>query len=301
MVLGDHAQQKGSLVEPAKLRFDFSQLSALTDQQLIEIENIVNKAILQNYPVETTVTGINEARDMGAMALFGEKYGEEVRVVQVGSFSLELCGGAHVSNTGQIGLFKILSEGSIGSGLRRIEALTGNQALVYLNDMEREVKAASASLRTTPADLNKRIDALNRALKEKEKEVEQLKARISKSASDDTINQAYELNGAHILIAETQSQDANSLRQNAEMLKDKLGSAVVVLGSIIEDKVALVCFASKDLVARGIHAGKIIGVAAQAAGGGGGGRPDMAQAGGKDITKLSQALASAKEMVEKTL
>ena len=300
-VLGEHAQQKGSLVEPAKLRFDFSQLSALTDQQLTEIENIVNQAILQNYPVQTTVTGINEARDMGAMALFGEKYGEEVRVVQVGNFSLELCGGAHIDNTGQIGLFKILSEGSIGSGLRRIEALTGTQALVYLNDMERELKAASATLRTTPADLNKRIDTLNRTLKEKEKEVEQLKARISKAASDDTIDQVYDFKGAQILIAATQSQDANSLRQNAEMLKDKLGSAVVVLGAIIEERVALVCFASKDLVARGIHAGKIIGVAAQAAGGGGGGRPDMAQAGGKDITKLSQALASAKELVEKTL
>ena len=301
MVLGEHAQQKGSLVEPSKLRFDFSQLSALTGEQLNEIECIVNQAILKNYSVETTVTGINQAREMGAMALFGEKYGEEVRVVQVGDFSLELCGGAHIGNTGQIGLFKILSEGSIGSGLRRIEALTGTHALVYLNDMEREVKAAAAALRTIPADLNKRIDAMNRALKEREKEVEQLKARIYKAASDDTINQAYELNGAHILIAATQSQDANSLRQNAERLKDKLGSAVVVLGAIIEDRVALVCFASKDLVARGIHAGKIIGVAAQTAGGGGGGRPDMAQAGGKDITKLSEALAAAKEMVEKTL
>ncbi len=301
MVLGEHAQQKGSLVEPSKLRFDFSQLSALTSPQLTEIEGIVNHAILQNYPVQTTVTGINQAREMGAMALFGEKYGEEVRVVQVGDFSLELCGGAHIGNTGQIGLFKILSEGSIGSGLRRIEALTGTHALAYLSDMEKEIKAAAAALRTTPADLNKRIDAMNRALKEREKEVEQLKARIYKAAGDDTINQAYDLNGAHILIAATQSQDANSLRQNAERLKDKLGSAVVVLGSIIEDRVALVCFASKDLVARGIHAGKIIGVAAQTAGGGGGGRPDMAQAGGKDISKLSEALAAAKEMVEKTL
>ena len=301
IVLGEHAQQKGSLVEPGKLRFDFSQLSALTGEQVSEVENIVNQAILQTYPVTTTVSSIKEAREMGAMALFGEKYGEEVRVVQVGDFSLELCGGAHIGNTGQIGLFKILSEGSIGSGLRRIEALTGRHALAYLNDMEREVKEAATTLRTTPADLNKRIDALNRALKEREKEIDQLKSRISKASSEDIINQAYDLNGAHILIAEIQSQDGNNLRQNAEMLKDKLGSAVVVLGSIIEDKVALVCFATKDMVEKGIHAGKIIGVAAQAAGGGGGGRPDMAQAGGKDITKLSQALSSAKEMVEKTL
>jgi alanyl-tRNA synthetase len=301
MVLGEHAQQKGSLVEPAKLRFDFAQLTALTGEQIKEIELIVNQAILQTYPVRTTVTGIQAAREMGAMALFGEKYGEEVRVVEVDGFSMELCGGAHISNTGQIGLFKIISEGSIGSGLRRIEALTGQPALAYLNEMEREVKAASAALRTTPAELSKRIEALNRTLKERDKEIEHLKLSISRTSSEDVIDQAYNLNGAHIIIAEIKSQDANYLRQNAEMLKDKLGSAVVLLGAVIEDKVALVCFASKDLVAKGIHAGKIVGAAALAAGGGGGGRPDMAQAGGKDVGKMSQALAAAKDLVEKTL
>ncbi|MDD4171700.1 MAG: DHHA1 domain-containing protein, partial [Syntrophomonas sp.] len=270
-------------------------------EQLAEIEQIVNQAILKAYPVRTTVTGINEAREMGATALFGEKYGDEVRVVQVGDFSMELCGGAHINNTGQIGLFKILSEGSIGSGLRRIEALTGRQALTYFNEMEKEVREAAAALRTTPADLNNRIEALHRALKEREKEVNQLKARLSKTASDDILNQAYEINGARILIAEVQSQDSNNLRQNAEMLRDKLGSSVVLLGSIIDEKVALVCFASKDLVAKGIHAGKIIGIAAKAAGGGGGGRPDMAQAGGKDVNQLNQALTVAQEMVKKTL
>ena len=301
MVLGDNAQQKGSLVDPAKLRFDFAQLTALTGEQLSEIEQIVNQAILQTYPVHTTVTGIQHAREMGATALFGEKYGEEVRVVEVDAFSMELCGGAHINNTGQIGLFKILSEGSIGSGLRRIEAVTGQPALNYLNEMEREVKAAAAALRTTPADLSKRIEALNRSLKERDKEIEHLKAGIAKASSEDVVNQAYNFNGAHILIAEIMSQDANYLRQNAEMLRDKLGSAVVLLGAVIEDKVALVCFASKDLVAKGIHAGKIVGAAAQAAGGGGGGRPDMAQAGGKDVGKMSQALAAAKAMVENTL
>ncbi|PKM76041.1 MAG: alanine--tRNA ligase [Firmicutes bacterium HGW-Firmicutes-15] len=300
-VLGEHAQQKGSLVEPGKLRFDFSQLIALTGDQLSEIERIVNGAILDTYPVNTTVSGIDKAREMGAIALFGEKYGEEVRVVEISDYSMELCGGAHVSNTGQIGLFKIASEGSVGSGLRRIEALTGRNALAYLNDMEKELKEAAAILRTPPIDVTKRIDALNRALKEREKELEQLKANISKASSDNVINQAYAFNGASILIAEIQSGDGNNIRQNAEMLKDKLGSAVVVLGAVVEDKVALVCFASKDLVAKGIHAGKIIGVAAQVAGGGGGGRPDMAQAGGKDTSKLGQALAAAKEMVEKTL
>ena len=300
-VLGDHAQQKGSLVEAEKLRFDFSQLVALSGEELNRVEQIVNTAILQSYPVQTTISNIEKAREMGAMALFGEKYGEEVRVVQVGDFSIELCGGAHVNNTGQIGLFKILSEGSIGSGLRRIEALTGRHALRYLNTVEKDIKEAAAILRTTPADLPKRIDFLNRTLKERDKEIEQLQNLISKASGDDIINQAYDIAGVKVLIAQIQSQDGNNLRQNAERLKDKLGSAVVVLGAIIEDKVALISFASKDSLAKGIHAGKIIEAAAKVAGGGGGGRPDMAQAGGKDTSKLEQALAVAREMIEKTL
>jgi alanyl-tRNA synthetase len=301
IVLGEHAQQKGSLVEPGRLRFDFSQLTALTDEQLSEIERIVNTAILETYPVQTTISGIEKAKEMGAMALFGEKYGEEVRVVEVGDFSMELCGGAHVNNSGQIGLFKIMSEGSVGSGLRRIEALTGRNALDYFNEMEKELKDAAAILRTPVSGLSKRIDALNSTLKDREKEIEQLKASIFKASSEDVINQAYDFNGANILVAEVSGGDSSDIRQNAENLKDKLGSAVVVLGAIVEDKVALVCFASKDLVSKGIHAGKIIGAAAQAAGGGGGGRPDMAQAGGKDTSKLAEALTAAKEMIEKTL
>ncbi|MEQ8201658.1 MAG: alanine--tRNA ligase [Syntrophomonadaceae bacterium] len=301
MVLGENAQQKGSLVEPARLRFDFSQLSALTPEQLDEIEATVNQAILSSRPVRTTVTDINKAREIGATALFGEKYGDEVRVVEVDNFSMELCGGAHVRNTGEIGLFKIVSEGSIGSGLRRIEALTGRGAREYLNDIEREVKAAASILKTNPSDIVRRIDALNRALKEKDKEIMQLKGRLSKAASEDIIGQATEMDGARVLIAEVQSPDANNLRQNAERLKDKLGSAVVLLGAVIDDRVALVCFVSKDLIERGINAGKIVGAAARIAGGGGGGRADMAQAGGKDVDQLSNALAAAREMVEKSL
>ncbi len=253
------------------------------------------------YPVKTSFTTIAQAREMGATALFGEKYGDEVRVVEVADFSMELCGGAHVTNTGQIGLFKILSEGSVGSGLRRIEAMTGRQALAYLNNSENQLKEAAAILRTVPAEINRRIEALNRSLKEKDKEIDTLKARLSKASSEDILGQAYERNGANILIAEIASEDANNLRQNAEMLRDKLGSAVVVLGSVIEDKVFLAGFASKDLVERGIHVGKIIGAAAKVTGGGGGGRPDMAQAGGKDTAKLKEALTTAQEMVEKTI
>lgn len=300
-VLGEHAQQKGSLVEPARLRFDFSQLSALTGEQLTEIEEIVNQAILSGYPVRTTVTDINEAREMGATALFGEKYGDEVRVVEVDGFSMELCGGTHVRNTGEIGLFKLTSEGSIGSGLRRIEAFTGRGAMEYFNQIEREVREAANALKTNPTDINKRIDALNRALKEKDKEIIQLKSRLSKSAGEDVIEKAFEINGAKVLVADVQSPDTDNLRQTAERLKDKLGSAVVLLGAVIDNRVALICFASKDVIDRGINAGKIVGAAARVAGGGGGGRPDMAQAGGKDVDQLTNALAEGKAMIEKIL
>ena len=299
--LGEHAQQKGSLVEPDRLRFDFTHLVAMSDEELQMIEKIVNEAVWSLYPVETAVTNIAQAREMGAMALFGEKYGEEVRMVTMGDFSRELCGGTHVQNTGQIGVFKLLSESSIGSGLRRIEALTGSHALAYLNGAEADLKAAAGSLKTTPAELGHRIEGLSRTLKEREREIEMLKGKLSSASSGDLLGQAQEYNGARILIAAVSGQDANSLRSQAEMLKDKLGNAVVLLGSIIDDKVSLVSFVSKDLVARGLNAGKIVGEAARVAGGGGGGRPDMAQAGGKDTGKLGEALARARELVEKTL
>lgn len=301
VTLGDHAQQKGSLVEPERLRFDFSHLQPLSDEELQMIERIVNEAILEMYAVKTSLKSLEQAREMGATALFGEKYGDEVRVVEVADFSMELCGGAHISNTGQIGLFKILSEGSVGSGLRRIEAMTGRYALAHLNNSENQLKEAAAFLRTVPAEVTHRIEALNRSLKEKDKEIEALKARLSKASSDDILGQAYEINGAQLLITQMASEDANNLRQNAEMLRDKLGNSVVILGSVIEDKVALVGFASQDMVKRGIHIGKIIGAAAKVTGGGGGGRPDMAQAGGKDTAKIKEALDTAREMVEKSI
>lgn len=301
IVLGEHAQQKGSLVEPNRLRFDFSQLTALSEDQIKEIEQIVNEAIRGMYEVNTEVTGIEDARQMGAIALFGEKYGDQVRVVKIGDFSMEFCGGTHVKNIGQIGLFKILSEGSIGSGLRRIEAVTGKHAFNYLCDTEAELKAAAVFLRTTPVEVTRRIEVLNKTLKEKEKEIESLQAQIAKSSTRNLAGKAYVCNGVQVVIEEVKSEDANALRQNAEMIKEKLGSATVVLGSVIGDKVALVCFVTKDLLDRGLHAGKIIGAAAKVAGGGGGGRPDMAQAGGKDVSKLSEALAAAREVIEKTL
>lgn len=299
-VLGEHAEQKGSLVEPTRLRFDFTHLSALKPEEIKEIERIVNSTILNMYEVKSINTNIEKAKEMGAIALFGEKYGDEVRVVKVDDYSMELCGGTHVRNTGEIGLFKIISEGSIGSGLRRIEAVTGQYAVDYFNLIEEELNKAANLLKSSPLDVNKRIEALFKNLKDKEKELDNLKLAMSKTTSEDLLNKAVDFKGAKLLIETVDSQDVNSLRQNAEMIKDKLGSAVVLLAAVIDDKIAFTCFVSKDLVAKGLHAGKIVGAAAKVTGGGGGGRPDMAQAGGKDINKLEDALKEARIMVENT-
>jgi alanyl-tRNA synthetase len=301
IVLGEHAQQKGSLVEPARLRFDFSHLSPLTEDELLRVENIVNQAIWATYEVSAVVTGIDQAREMGAIALFGEKYGEEVRVVQIGDFSLELCGGTHVNNTGQIGMFKIINETSIGSGLRRIEAVTGSHAVEYLHQLENELKRAAALLRTTAFQVADKIDGLNSMLKNKNKEIDLLKNRLAKSSVEDLINKAYIIKDTSILIEAIEVEDVGILRENAEKIKDKLGRAIVMLAAPVGGKVALICFVSKDLVEQGVHAGKIVGAAAKAAGGGGGGRPDMAQAGAREIDKIPDALNAAQKLIEKTL
>ncbi len=300
-VLGEHAQQKGSLVDSHRLRFDFSHLAALEDEELAAIETQVNNAIWNSMDVNTRVTDVKSAREMGAMALFGEKYGEEVRVVRVSDFSLELCGGTHVQNTGQIGLFKILSEGSVGSGLRRIEAVAGRQAFSYLTQVEGELKSAAALLKTVPQDVGARLEALNRAYREKEKELEALKTQISRGSIEDFPSKARNVNGVAVLIEALPNQDAASLRENAEHLKDKLGQSVVLLASENQGKVFLVCFVDKGLLSRGLHAGDIVGAAARVAGGGGGGRPDMAQAGGKDPSKIQEALEAAWALVNKNL
>jgi alanyl-tRNA synthetase len=300
-VLGEHAQQKGSLVEPDRLRFDFSHLSSLSEDELLQIEEIVNQYILEVHPVKTQLTGLEDARELGAIALFGEKYDEQVRVVEVDGVSMELCGGTHVKNTGQIGSFKILSEGSVGSGLRRIEALTGRGAREYINGVERTLKTAAAALKVAPSEIVHKIDSIQHLVKEQDKEIEKLKIKLSRSSSQELISKAYDVKGTKVLIEMVEAQDPNTLRQNAEMLKDQLGSGIVLLASVSENKVSLVSFVSKDLVNRVLHAGNIVGTAAKIAGGGGGGRPDMAQAGARDQSKLGEALAAAREMVEKIL
>ena len=235
---------------------------------------------------------------MGAISLFGEKYGDQVRMVEVEGFSRELCGGTHVKNTGEIGLFKILSESSIGSGLRRIEALTREQAWMDLRKAQHELHKAAAVMKAPPLELAERIDDLNRQLREREKELENIKNRLEKEKAGDVLDQAVRINDVSLLTAEIEASDMNSLRQNAEMLRDKLGSSVVVLGARLDEKVGFVAFVSKDLNPKGIHAGEIVGQVARIAGGGGGGRPDMAQAGGKDPAKIKEALAKAGEIVE---
>lgn len=301
LVLGEHAQQKGSLVEPERLRFDFSHFAPLSEEDIQRIEEIVNLKIWELQPVEVALTSLEEARKMGAMALFGEKYGDEVRVISIGDFSRELCGGTHVENTGQIGILKIINEGSIGAGLRRVEALTGSGALAHLTGSEKELKRAAAVIKAPPQELVERLETLNRQIKEKEKEIEVLKGKLSRQEAGNLLHHATEIGGIKVLVTEMPGQDMNTLRQNAEMLRDKLGTSAVVLGSATEGKVNLVAFVSKELTERGLHAGKIISAVAKVVGGGGGGRPDMAQAGGKDAHRLPDALQLARELVQKAL
>ncbi|MGE5371963.1 MAG: alanine--tRNA ligase [Solirubrobacterales bacterium] len=301
MVLGEHAQQKGSLVEAERLRFDFSHFAPVTAEELRRIEDIVNQRIWAVSPVTTTETDVDAAKRMGATALFGEKYGDKVRVVEVPDFSMELCGGTHVGNTGQIGLFKIISESSVGAGLRRIEAVTGLVALEMLRRAEDTLAQTAAVLKTNPAEVQERAETLLRQARETERELETLKAQLEKEKATDVLDQVRDIAGVKTLVAEIQASDMNSLRQNAELLRDKLGEAVVVLGARFEDRGGFVAFVTKSLLGKGLHAGDIVGQAAKVAGGGGGGRSDMAQAGVKDGSKLPEALAKASEVLEKTL
>ena len=300
MVVGEHAEQKGSWVEPERLRFDFSHFAPLTDEEIEKIEDIVNRKIWDLVNVEVDLATLEEARKKGAMALFGEKYGDEVRVITIEDFSLELCGGTHVENTGQIGLFKIVNEGSIGAGLRRVEALTGPRALAYLNARERELKETASILKVAPHELSSRVASLSRELREVEKEVETLKNRLARQEAQDLLDEVFEVNGVNVLVAEMKEKDMAVLRQNAEMLRDKLGRSVVVLGSAQDGKVNLAVFVAKELTDR-LHAGEIVSAAAKIVGGGGGGRPDMAQAGGKLPEKLGDALKEARSKIEEAL
>ncbi|QAY65204.1 alanine--tRNA ligase [Paenibacillus protaetiae] len=296
-VLGEHVNQAGSLVEPERLRFDFSHFGSITPEELADIEHRVNEQIWLGTPVVIESKPIAEAKAMGAMALFGEKYGDIVRVVQVGTYSIELCGGCHVGNTSQIGLFKLVSESGIGSGVRRIEAVTGRHAYEYLESQFDLLKQAAALLKSSNSDVPKRIEALFAQTKELGRENESLQAKLSRIEAGSLESAAKTVGGVTVLTAKVNAPSMDALRGLVDELKLKLPSAVIVLGAVQEDKVNLVAAVSADLVKKGFHAGKLVKEAAAVCGGGGGGRPDMAQAGGKDANKLEEALKLAEELV----
>lgn len=298
-VLGEHVNQSGSLVAPDRLRFDFTHFSALKSEELAEIEREVNQAVMANYPVQTELKELAEAKEMGATALFGEKYGEEVRVVKMGDFSLELCGGTHVEATGDIGAFKITSESGIASGVRRIEAVCGEYALDYFNSKLELLNQSAAELKTEPDNILKRIKQLQNKQKDLEKELESLKAKLAGSKKDQLLDQLQEVAGVNLLTAELSDLDSSALRNLNDQLQDKLDSAVIVLASRGEDKVIFVASVTEDLIAKDLKAGEIIAQVAKTAGGGGGGRPDMAQAGGSKPEKTAAALAEAEKLIKK--
>ena len=297
-VLGPHVNQAGSLVEPDRLRFDFSHFGQVQPEELERVEEIVNEQIWRSLDVEIDYKGINEAKSMGAMALFGEKYGDIVRVVKMGDYSLELCGGCHVPNSSVIGLFKIVSESGIGAGTRRIEAVTGEAAYSLMNHQIGILKSAAAKLKTNVHDVPARIDTLQNEIKHLHRENESLAAKLGNIEAGSLASKVKDVNGIPVLVANVQNTDMNNLRNMADDLKQKLGSGVIVLGSAVDGKVNLIAGVTKDLIEKGFHAGKLIKEVSARCGGGGGGRPDMAQAGGKDPSKLDSALGFVEEWVK---
>ncbi|MFJ5670368.1 alanine--tRNA ligase [Bacillus safensis] len=300
-VLGSHVNQAGSLVNENRLRFDFSHFGQVTKEELSQIEKIVNEKIWEGISVAIDLKPIAEAKEMGAMALFGEKYGDIVRVVQVGDYSIELCGGCHVQNTAEIGLFKIASESGIGAGTRRIEAVTGKGAYEELNDQLAILEQAASELKSNTKDVPKRIASLQADLKEAKRENESLLAKLSQAEAGSILEKVTEVGGVKVLTEKVNAKDMNHLRTMVDDLKAKLGSAVIVLGAVQNGKVNISAGVTKDVIEKGLHAGKLVKQAAEICGGGGGGRPDMAQAGGKQPEKLEEALATVEESVKSVL
>jgi alanyl-tRNA synthetase len=299
-VLGTHVTQKGSLVAPDRLRFDFSHPEAVTPAQLDEIETLVNDQIRANAEADIRIMPIDEALAAGAMALFGEKYGEEVRVLRLGDFSTELCGGTHVRRAGDIGVFKIISETGVAAGIRRIEALTGKGALAWIETNERRLDQLAVLLKASPADVDQKVRQVLERNRVLERELAQLKAKLAASAGSDLASQAVEIDGIKVLAARLEGADAKSLRSTLDQLKDKLGSAAIVLATVNGDKVSLVAGVTRDSTDK-INAGELVNVVATQVGGRGGGRPDMAQAGGHNPQALEAALQSVPEWVRAQL
>lgn len=301
LVLGSHVEQAGSLVDQEKLRFDFTHFSPMTDEEIAKVEQIVNDNILRGLPVVTKEMTLDEAKKTGAMALFGEKYGEKVRVVQMGEFSSELCGGTHVENTRNISAFKILSESGVAAGVRRIEALTGAGLIAYYDQMEQQLKQAAKALKAAPADVVKKITAMQEECKALAKENDALKAKMAKAAAGDMMSAAEEVNGVKILVSRLTDVDMNGMRDLGDEAKQKLGEAIVVFAAENGGKVNLMATATDGAVAKGAHAGNLIKEIAKLVGGGGGGRPNMAQAGGKNPAGIEEALKRAKEAAKEQI
>ncbi|MDN7867443.1 alanine--tRNA ligase [Burkholderia multivorans] len=298
-VLGSHVQQKGSLVDADKTRFDFAHNAPLTDDEIRRVEQIVNDEILANAPGIVRVMPYDEAVKGGAMALFGEKYGDEVRVLDLG-FSRELCGGTHVSRTGDIGLFKIVMEGGVAAGIRRVEAITGDNAVRYVQELDARVNEAAAALKAQPAELTQRIAQVQDQVKSLEKELATLKSKLASSQGDELAQQAVEVGGVHVLAATLDGADAKTLRETVDKLKDKLKSAAIVLAAVEGGKVSLIAGVTAE-ASKKVKAGELVNFVAQQVGGKGGGRPDMAQAGGTEPANLPAALAGVKGWVEARL
>ncbi|MCK4401897.1 alanine--tRNA ligase [bacterium] len=300
-VLGKHIQQAGSWVGEKRLRFDFSHFKAISNDQLNRIEKIVNQKIMELVEVKTFNTSMKKARELEAIALFNEKYGETVRVVRMGDFSMELCGGTHVGNTGEIGLFRIISDSSIASGVRRIEASCGESAYDIMKEEQEILVETSHFLRVPVSEIPGKIETLIKNHKELEKQIKKSKSKQVMTNIDDFIKKAITVDNVKLISVSLKNMGHEALRDLADALKTKLGSAVIALGSVKDNKICLVTAVTSDLVRKGLHAGKIIREIAQITGGSGGGRPDMAQAGGKDISKLAQALKHVPEIIKKFL
>jgi alanyl-tRNA synthetase len=296
-VLGDNVHQAGSYQDAERTRFDFSFDRAVTKEELDKVEDIVNDKINEDIDVVTKVMSIDEAKSFGAMALFGEKYGDTVRVVSMGDFSKELCGGTHVAHTGQIRCFKIVSESGVAAGVRRIEAITGSNVLKFYKEVEQTLANAAQTVKSTPAALNDKLNSMLKEIKTLQSENESLKSKAAKEALGDVMDQVKEINGVKLLATKVSGVDMNGLRDLGDQLKGKIGEGVVVLVSDSEGKVNLVAMATDAAVGKGAHAGNLIKEIAPIVGGGGGGRPNMAQAGGKNPAGIDECIAKVSDVL----
>ena len=296
-VLGNHVQQAGQMVTDSFFRFDFTHFEAMSAEELLKVEELVNKKILEAIPVTVREMPIEEAKKLGAMALFGEKYGDTVRVVSAGDFSVEFCGGTHVHNTANLGLFKIRQEGSVASGVRRIEALTGHGVIQFIYKMNEVLIGAGSIFRVSPKQLIEGARKAEQLIKDQAKEIAELNARLAAMQLDVFFNNAVEVDGVTVVTGAVKGANADVLRDMCGRAKDKESSVVIVIATANDGKVTFAAGCGKDALAKGANAGKIVRAVAQAAGGNGGGKPDMAMAGAKDESKIAEALAIVKETV----